>query len=114
MQDLIARKRLRYGARTYEAGERFTARNAQDARLLIAVRRADPAPAQPAAAAATPAPDPAAKRRVYRRRDMVAASPRAPLTEAEIEMPRQAELIGESKRMPVDWPAGTPWPPEGT
>lgn len=62
MPDLIATRDMRYATRALRAGEPFQANN-QDARILIAIKKARPAedvaPATPAPPAA-PAPAPAA------------------------------------------------------
>lgn len=52
MPDLIATRNLRYATRALTAGEPFQASN-QDARILVAIKKARPAPVEQAAQSET-------------------------------------------------------------
>jgi len=71
MQQLIARRPLRYGGRLFSAGAVFVATRT-DARVLVALQSASLAPPQSPSPADDETPRP---RRTYKRRDLTAEMP---------------------------------------
>ena len=81
MQNLIAKKTMRYGIRRLKAGDAFTA-PPRDAKVLIAIGQASLAPV-------APLPPEPAPRRVYKRRDM-SAEPGNAVAREELGLPPEA------------------------
>jgi hypothetical protein len=73
MPTLIALRPLRHAGRHVDKGTRFDAAD-RDARVLVAVHLAMPAPVE----------SPVPAKRTYNRRDMTAERPAAPVAESEV------------------------------
>ena len=97
MQNLIAKKTMRYGIRRLKAGDAFTA-PPRDAKVLIAIGQASLAPVAPL----PPEPVP---RRVYRRRDM-SAEPGNAVVREDMGLPPEAFSLVLTGPAPKPEPAG--------